>query len=184
LATKGTSQITYKDRLNLLSTAFKQNLGFTHVSIIDARCNVLYIITELLKDTPSAVEKRTCDKGCLKNDLACPSIILKLPNGVESLQSGINNYLNLNYFECKKCNGNIQSTRYLKEHLFIETDMYYEKKDIDLDKLQVQIKKLKKKGKNIIMNIYIYIYNTANIKYNLYTYSIVINSLFAKQKIK
>jgi len=69
LATKGICQMTYKERLNLLSTALKQNVGFTHVNIIDARYNVLYIIKELLKDTPSAIEKRTCNKGCLQNDL-------------------------------------------------------------------------------------------------------------------
>jgi len=64
---------------------------------------------------------------------------------MELLQNGINNYLNPNYYECEKCNGNIQSTTYLKEHLFIETDIYYEKEDINLDKLPVQIKAQEKR---------------------------------------
>lgn len=62
-----------------------------------------YIVTKLLSDIPSAIEKITCDKGCTNTDLVSPSIIIKLSNGVEELQKDINNYLSPHYFECTQC---------------------------------------------------------------------------------
>lgn len=68
------------------------------------------------------------------------SKFIKLSNGVELLQNNINNYLNLLYFECEQCNDIIISTKHLREHvLFIDTEIYFEKNFISLDKLPIEI---------------------------------------------
>jgi len=82
LATKGTSQATYKEQLKLLSTIFKEDTRVTSINLIDAKCNVLHIVTKLLNDIPSPIEKITCDKGCTNTDFVSPSIIIKLSSGV------------------------------------------------------------------------------------------------------
>lgn len=139
LATKGTSQATYKERLKLLSTIFKEDTGVTSIYVIDAKCNVLHIVTKLLSDIPSVVEKITCDKGCTITDLVSPSIIVKLSSGVELLQKDLNNYLSPHYFDCTQCDCNATSTRYLGKHLFIDIEMYFEKKCTSLEKLPAEI---------------------------------------------
>lgn len=135
LATKGTSQATYKERLKLLSTIFKEDTGVTSIYIIDAKCNVLHIVTKLLSDIPSAIEKIMCDKGCTNTDLVSPSIIIKLSSGVEFLQKDLKNYISPHYFDCIKCNGNAKLTRYLGKHLFIDIEMYFEKKMYELGQI-------------------------------------------------
>ncbi|CAI6369894.1 unnamed protein product [Macrosiphum euphorbiae] len=92
LATKGTSQATYRERLKLLSTIFEEEACVTSIFVINAKCNLLHIVTKLLSDIPSAIEKMKCDKGCTYNDLASPFIIINLSNGVDLLQKDINNY--------------------------------------------------------------------------------------------
>lgn len=150
LGTKGTSQATYKEWLKLLSTIFKEDTGVTSIYVIDAKCNVLHIVTKLLSDIPSAIEKIMCDKGCTNTDLVSPSIIIKLSSGVEFLQKDLNNYISPHYFDCTKCNGNAKLTRYLRKHLFIDIEMYFEKKCMSLDKLPAEIMAHGKKYVNYI----------------------------------
>lgn len=60
LALNGSSVMTYKQRLQIHQTIFKEVDSIADVKIIDGRCNVLFIITQLLRTEPSAIHKLIC----------------------------------------------------------------------------------------------------------------------------
>lgn len=78
LATEPVSRNTYISRLSLLRNIFQEDTGITDISLIDARCNVNFIATSFLKESPSAEEHRQCtNKKCTNSkNISSPTIIL------------------------------------------------------------------------------------------------------------
>lgn len=129
LAKNGTSAIIYKKRLEMLKNIFMEEEGVTNVTLINAKCNVMYIVTSLLMDVPSSSEINICqDSICaMTSERKSATIIVRLSNGYESLESDLEVYTKGLSHNCTNCNnGVVQSTRILHEHIFIETDSYEE----------------------------------------------------------
>lgn len=127
LAINGPSPIIYKKRLGILKTIFQEDLGITDVVVINAECNVLHIITTLMKTNPSTTNIKTCsNNNCEVKEHISPTIILKLADGFSSLQKNLQQYCEDKNIKCFDCQNNAVSKRTLHEHLFIETDMYDE----------------------------------------------------------
>lgn len=56
----------YKERLIILKNIFDESKSILNLKIIDARCNVSFIVTKLLRDVPSAIENIKCsDNNCI-----------------------------------------------------------------------------------------------------------------------
>lgn len=77
----GSNNQIYADRLELLRPFFTESDNlFNNIKIIDTRCNVIYIITKLLEDAPSAMEITSCSNiHCLRHkhqQKSSPTIIL------------------------------------------------------------------------------------------------------------
>ncbi|VVC40048.1 Hypothetical protein CINCED_3A005355 [Cinara cedri] len=128
IAKKGTTRQTYVSRLLLLKTIFSTDKGITEVKLIDAKCNVLHIITQLLKNTPSATERRICSNTKCMNAKDTmkfsPTIILKFSYDFENLERSLVDYTAPMFSECSVCHGILTSRRTLNKHLFIETDFF------------------------------------------------------------
>jgi len=72
LAINETSKQTYIERLRILKNIFKEVAdGVTEIKLINARCNVLYLVTILFVNAPSAIEYVHCSNS------NCPTSILK-----------------------------------------------------------------------------------------------------------
>lgn len=143
LALNGTSKKTYTDRGILLKSIFSENLGITKIKQINSECNVSYIITSLLRNEPSAKEHISCSNINCKNNskiIFCPSIIVRLTDGFELLENNLIDYLNKREYECSDCNGVITSSRFLENHLFIETDVFADQRQFKLVNFPENIK--------------------------------------------
>ncbi|KAF0741434.1 DUF659 domain-containing protein, partial [Aphis craccivora] len=143
LAINGTSAKSYCDRETLLKTIFIENTGITDIKLINSECNVIFIVTiSLLKNEPSAEEYISCSNvNCVNYSkiISCPSIILNLTDGFMSLESSLTKYTYSNEYECTVCNEVTISFRHLKNHLFIETDVYADQSKFTLDTFPVNI---------------------------------------------
>jgi len=143
LAVNGTSIKSYCDRGTLLKTIFTENTGITDIKLINTECNVIFIITSLLKNEPSAKEYISCSNvNCVNYSkiISCPSIILSLTDGFKSLECSLSKYTYSKEYECTVCNEVITSFRHLQNHLFIETDIYANQSKFTLDNFPVNIK--------------------------------------------
>jgi len=58
LAIKGTTKNTYIARLHFLKNIFPEVDGITGVQLIDARCNVLHLVTKLMNNALSVTENK------------------------------------------------------------------------------------------------------------------------------
>jgi len=120
-------------------------MNVTNIKLINTECNVSFIITKLLKDEPSAEEYITCSNNQCKNvskTHSCPTIITRLKGyGFNSLQQSLLQYTEKKSYECQEefCDGVINSFRILRYHLFIETDMFADEKQFNLDDFPVNI---------------------------------------------
>ncbi|CAI6354687.1 unnamed protein product [Macrosiphum euphorbiae] len=96
LALNGTSKISYMTRLKILGI-FDEQESINNVRVIDARCNVLFIITKLLKTAPSAIEHMVCSNNinCPQStrDVPSPTIIVRLKNNMQDLNNALNLYV-------------------------------------------------------------------------------------------
>ncbi|CAI6372847.1 unnamed protein product [Macrosiphum euphorbiae] len=75
LALNGSSKKIYTERVNFIKNIFSADEGITHVRLIDAKCNISYIITSLLKNSPSGVEDMNCNNQNCQNSnrqASCP----------------------------------------------------------------------------------------------------------------
>lgn len=143
MALNGTSKKTYTDRGVLLKSIFSENTGITKIKLINSECNVSYIITSFLKNEPSANEHISCSNFNCKNNskiISSPTIIVRLTDGFESLENNLHNYLNTREYECSECDGVITSSRFLNNHLFIETDVYADQRQFKLVNFPVNLK--------------------------------------------
>ena len=94
LVTTNTSAIIQKERLKILKTIFKEDTGITGVNIIDCTCNVLFIVTSLLKDAASAYEHIECNNTNCKSVIRIvpsPTIIVRLKDGFKTLETSLQN---------------------------------------------------------------------------------------------
>lgn len=115
---------TYVDRLDILKQEFKSSNSITNIKIIDARCNVSYLVTKLLHNTPSAVEKVNCKTSKCENlekEIISPTLILKIKN-FNDLQKPLDIYTTEKMYDCGSCFNPLHSIRVLMDHLFIEAD--------------------------------------------------------------
>jgi len=128
LALNGSSKKIYTERVNMIKDIFSADEGITHVRLIDARCNISYIITALLKSAPSAVEDISCNnQNCqnLNRQEPCPTIILRFKHDLSEIESLLNIYTEVQEYDCTRCsNGMLKTKRNLQSHLFIETDVF------------------------------------------------------------
>jgi len=129
LAMKGTSKSTYIERLFLLKNIFPEIDGITDVKLIDARCNVLHLITKLMNNAPSATENKLCSNDkCKNNNITkySATIILRHIDGFGNLEKSLDDYTAPITTDCTSnlCNGKVTTERTLNDHLFIETDIY------------------------------------------------------------
>jgi len=89
LAIKGTSRSIYKQRVIMLTKIFDVDSGVTDIHLINARCNVNYIITKYLIDEPSAHETKVCLNCAMKKKFQIATIIMKIPNGFKTIEEGL-----------------------------------------------------------------------------------------------
>lgn len=75
LAIQGTSQNNYIERLNLLKTVFDDVSRITDITLIDARCNVLHMVTTFLNNALSVTDPIRClNKKFMKKTNCSPRI--------------------------------------------------------------------------------------------------------------
>lgn len=95
LALFGSSVNSYKERLALLRNIFEESESTLNLKIIDAWCNVTFIVSQLLKNAPSAIETVQCsNKKCNNshNEIYSPTIILSFEkNGFKDLELSLRN---------------------------------------------------------------------------------------------
>jgi len=145
LAHHKTSKKTYTDRFILLKGVFNEYMNVTNIKLINTECNVSFIVTQLLKDAPSAEEHITCSNNQCKNSSkthGCPTIIMRFEgNGFNLLQQSLIQYIKENRFECQEelCSWIMSSFRILGYHLFIETDIFAENQQFKLDEFPVNL---------------------------------------------
>jgi hypothetical protein len=142
LVTTNTSAIIQKERLKILKSIFKENTGITGVTVIDSTCNVLFIVTSLLKDAPSANENIICThKNCENGNrkVSCPTIILRLKDGFKNLENSLQQYISTKLYTCVVCEGTTSSSKTLNEHLFIETDVLADKTKFKLTDIPLEL---------------------------------------------
>jgi len=145
LAHHKTSKKTYTDRFVLLKDIFNEDMNVSNIKLINTECNVSFIVTQLLKDAPSAEEHVTCSNNQCKNASkthGCPTIIMRFRgNGFNLLQQSLIQYIENNRYECQEefCSGILNSFRILGYHLFIETDIIAENQQFKLDDFPVNI---------------------------------------------
>lgn len=128
LAINGTSQHIYKERLQILKQIFKEDDGVTEIKLIDARCNVLFLVTKLFINAPSAIENVHCsNNNCPYFNIKrnSPTIIVRFKNGIECLEKSLHTYTLTKNTKCNEsiCKGNVETTIDLQEHIFVETDV-------------------------------------------------------------
>lgn len=127
LALNGASKKSYIERINILKNIFKEVDGITHVKIIDAKCNVSYIITQFLKSAPSAVELLNCQNTLCTNtnrQEPSPTIIPRIKTDLTELEICLNNYVQNKVMQCSLCQEQLHSKIILQNHLFIEMDIF------------------------------------------------------------
>jgi len=142
LATKPCSTNIYKERLTLLQNVFPEDTGITDVKLIDARCNVTFMITSFLKSVPSAVENRQCFHCATSKSIPSPTIILNSTfNDFNNLEASLKEYSEVKKTKCTElnCLGFLNVTRVLGNHLFIETDLIAEHHEYSLADLQYSL---------------------------------------------
>jgi len=107
---------------------FEENCVVSDIKLINTEGNVTFIVSELLKDLPSAYEHFACTNTKCKGikDQKLRTIILQqdLIN-ISYLEKAIVHYVEKKNFPCRKpfcCDGQASTKRNLHDHLFIEAD--------------------------------------------------------------
>lgn len=131
----------YKERLNILKEIFEEEQGITEIRVINAQCNVLFVCTSLLKNVPSTIEFINCQNipACAVKQYVCPTIILRLSNGFESLENDLKNYSQEKFVECNECKNLALRKKEFGQHLIIETDYYSEKQSYTLSEFPTEV---------------------------------------------
>lgn len=81
LAIKSSCRSLYNTRVSIIRKIFHEDEGITNLKVIDARCNVSFIIINFMKNAPSSIEDIVCSKmDCTytKRHISSPTIILRL----------------------------------------------------------------------------------------------------------
>lgn len=138
IANHGTSTKMYNRRLQLLNTIFTSDSCVDNVHLINAECNVSFIIHGLLKEAPSCVEDISCSNQKCRNykkSRSSPTIMMSPTDGVRVIAEGISilpqviqKYVKSGPEICMlpnnslPCGGEKNIQRKLQEHIFIELD--------------------------------------------------------------
>jgi hypothetical protein len=125
LATNGTVKILNKGRFNILKSIFSEDTTLSGIKRINTQCNVTYIIRELFKKIPSAIDYTKCTNTSCKNT-KLRTIVLNhqaLIN-INRLEEALNDYVNKINYTCSQphCDGEVTQNKILQQHLFIEAD--------------------------------------------------------------
>jgi len=96
----------------------------------------------------------------LKKNLSSPTIILNFYGGFNNMNTALNKYIQPITYLCteENCDGTLTSTRFIKQHLFIETEIYTNSLQFSLNEFPIEI----------CLNDSKYIYN--HIKNNYYLF--------------
>jgi len=102
LAVNGTSKISYMTRLDILKHIFEEQESINDVKVIDARCNVLFMVTKLLKTAPSAIDRMICSDNIncphSTRDVPSPTVIVWLKkNNIQDLNDALNVVMNVQF---------------------------------------------------------------------------------------
>lgn len=62
LAIKSSCRSMYNTRVSIIRQIFHEDEGIINLKVIDARCNVSFIIINLMKNAPSSIEDIVCSK--------------------------------------------------------------------------------------------------------------------------
>jgi len=138
IANHGSSAKMYNSRLKLLNTIFTSDSCVDNVHLINAECNVSFIIHGLLKEVPSCVEDISCSNEKCRNykkSRSSPTISISPTDGVRVIVEGISilpqvieKYVKGGSEICmlpnnsSPCNGQKNIQRKLQKHIFIELD--------------------------------------------------------------
>lgn len=144
LVIQGTNKSSYISRLEILKNIFSEQNTITDIKIIDAKCNVLFMIIKLLQTTPSAIHKTSCTSKnqCPNSKIVnSPTIIVRLRKTLDDLEIGLKNYILPKEMECseKQCSGKLILKIQLQSHLFIETDVFAEDQQFKLDEFPLEL---------------------------------------------
>lgn len=145
LAVNGTSKTSYMTRLDILKDIFDEQESINNIKVIDATCNVLFIITKLLKTAPSAIEHMISSNNIncphSNRNVPSPTIIVRLRNNINDLNNALNSYIFTKEIECStdQCTGTVIVTRSLQSHLFIETDVFAENHQVPLHEIPLEL---------------------------------------------
>uniref|UniRef100_A0A2S2QSC0 Uncharacterized protein n=1 Tax=Sipha flava TaxID=143950 RepID=A0A2S2QSC0_9HEMI len=126
LATNGTVKILNKGRFNILKSIFSEDTTLSGIKRINTQCNVTYIITELFKIFPSAIDYTKCtNTSCKNKNTKLRTIVLNhqaLIN-INRLEEALNDYVNKINYTCSPphYDGEVTQNKIL-QHLFIEAD--------------------------------------------------------------
>lgn len=113
------------------------------MKIIDGRCNVLFIITQLLRTEPSAIHKLTCSndkcQGSPKLKYS-PTIILEI-NHLKNVKDALLKYMISKSYGCTEetCDGIVNSHVFLQPHIFIEADVFSENQKFLLNEYPLEL---------------------------------------------
>jgi len=155
LALNGSSKKIYTERVNFIKNIFSADEGITHVRLIDAKCNISYIITSLLKNAPSAVEDMNCNNQNCQNSnrqASCPTIILRFQQDLSGIEDLLNIYTQVKEYDCTECdNGMLKTKRNLQSHLFIETDVFEDDRQFNINEI---LKNLNTNNKRYVILLY------------------------------
>lgn len=93
---------------------------------------------------PSAIEELRCSNiKCInsKKNLSSPTIILNFCEGFNRMNTALNKYIQPITYLCteENCDGTLTSTRFVQQHLFIETEVYANSRQFSLNEFPTEI---------------------------------------------
>lgn len=134
----GSSKKSYNYRLRLLYNLFESINCVNNVYLINANCNVNFMINELIKDVPICIEQISCSNNKCRNhnkNRSSPTVILSPTEGMRIITEGISclSDIMINFpiattnicmlqSNDTPCNGTKTVKKNLQEHIFIELD--------------------------------------------------------------
>jgi len=98
---------------------------------------VLHLVTKLFVEAPSAFEYVYCsNKNCpyFNIERNSATIIIRLENGIHSLEDSLLSYTLAKNTDCSECecNGNVDTTRNFQQHIFVKTDFIRDNEQFSL----------------------------------------------------
>lgn len=128
VASRSTRNI-YKDRLQLIKKIFNKYDEESGLNIINAECNVNWLICQLFQELPSANDHIRCSNKKCKDANKFKyyrTIILDSQDleNIKNLEKLLLEYTEDKHYTCRQlsCNGKVFSKKNLNNHIFLEMD--------------------------------------------------------------